>query len=102
MKAAALIFPVLLLAVSVVSIPACSSETAKPVKTRAERQAAAEQKLATIAPPRRYAVDGGELLVLEVPVRDGLSVDFQRCFVWRDAGSSTISCPQPPQIVGGD
>lgn len=76
----------------------CSSEAAKPVLTRAERRADAELRLASMPPPRRYALPDGDMLVLEVSVRDGeWLVETQRCFVWRDRalGTATMSCPQP-------
>lgn len=45
---------------------------------------------------------GGELLVIEVPVKDITGeVDTQRCYVWRDHEfrTSTISCGQQPDVL---
>lgn len=47
-------------------------------------------------PPVTTAVEGGEVVVISVPVRShGHVVEYQTCFIWRDAvnGASSIQCP---------
>ena len=68
----------------------------------AQRQERAEKALSTTPVPRSYRIDGNELKVIEVPVKDGSGfVDTQRCFVWRDAEfrSATLSCGQMPEVL---
>ena len=36
--------------------------------------------------PRTYRIDGNELKVIDLPVKDASGyLELQRCFVWRDA-----------------
>lgn len=87
------------------SLAACSdgaprnSQTAK--EKRAARIAKAEDLLSVTPVPRTYTVGGNQLIVLDVPTRNGYGfVDSQKCFVWRDheLNMASISCPQPAEI----
>lgn len=79
------------------------SPPSKAKKSREQRKAEAQEAISRTPMPRRYAIDGNQLLVVDVPVLDpgSVYVDSQRCFVWRDAEfrTSTISCPHPPELV---
>ena len=78
----------------------CSQEPAKPMKTRRERLAEAEAKIAVTPTPRSYRLDGNELKVIDVPVMGLTDIETQRCFVWRDVEfrTASISCGQMPDI----
>ena len=86
-----------------------SQPPAKPRVTKAERAAATEAALAKTPIPRRYKIDGHDLLVIDVPMREsyGDTLEIQRCFVWRDAEFkvATLSCPheaeEAPPIAPG-
>ena len=74
----------------------------KPRMSKKERAEAAELALSRTPDVRTYRIDGNELKVFEVPVKDSSNfVDVQRCFVWRDAEyrTSTISCGQQPDVL---
>lgn len=80
---------------ALLALAGCGEEPA-PRPARADRVKAAEE--AAAQPPRvqRHAVDGGELVILQVPVRIGRTLtDRQTCYVWRDAEYRTASlqCP---------
>ena len=59
-----------------------------------------ESALAKTPTPRVYQIDGNDLLVVKIPLKDPYSggLDVQTCFVWRDATyrTATITCPQSP------
>lgn len=77
----------------------CSAEADKPRVARIDRKAAAELAVAKTPVPRTYRMDGNELKVIEVPVKDSSGfLDMHRCFVWRDQEfrTATLSCGQEP------
>ena len=77
----------------------CSDQTAVAPKKLdpAQRRAANAATLAAQVPKlTRHPMDGGELLVLEVPVdAKGRYVETRKCFVWRDTkfGNASMQCP---------
>lgn len=87
------------------ALAGCSGDRHK--NTRHARERAAKE-LATHLEKgptkRRYAVDGSELLVLDVPVASMGLPEVQRCFVWRDGENrtSTISCARLPEMAFDD
>ena len=73
-----------------------------PRLTQAARLAHADVELAKPPVPRVYAIQGNQLQVIDVPVRDTSGfVDQQRCFVYRDAEFKTtsLSCESRPDVV---
>jgi hypothetical protein len=95
----------IVLCLAAVVLVGCSEAPSKPLRTKENRQAAAESALAKTPVPRSYRFEGSELKIIEVPVKDGSGfVDSQRCFVWRDAEfkSSALSCGSVPDLVVGD
>lgn len=75
---------------------------AKRIDIIGKRMEAADAILSKTPVPRSYRIDGNELKVIDVPIKDGSGyLDNQRCFVWRDAEfkSATLSCGQMPEIV---
>lgn len=86
---------------SLLLLAACSPEPPRPAADRAARAAQADAALAKTPVPRTYHIDGHELLVIDVPSRDGLRVETQRCFLWRDAEfkTATMTCPNEPELV---
>lgn len=83
-------------------LAACGGPAEQSKVKPAARAAAAEKRLQEGPTARTHAVRGGELLVIEVPVKDFTgSVDSQRCYVWRDQEfkSSSISCNPQPEVV---
>lgn len=68
----------------------CSREPAPQ-----ERRASRGERLAAAAaqPPRtqRWAIGEHELLLLEVPASNGVTVSRRQCFVWRDTAFRTAS-----------
>lgn len=85
-----------------IALSACGkSEPPRRKLSEAEMAAQAERKLAAVPAPREYDVNGHQLIVLQIPVQGyGSTVDFQRCFVWRDKQFQTASmqCEQPPEL----
>lgn len=80
----------------------CGGPPAEAPRSKPARAAAAEKRLQEGPTARTYPVRGGELLVIEVPVKDLTGgVDTQRCYVWRDLEfkTSTLSCGQQPDVV---
>lgn len=95
MKSLALVLLLLLVA--------CSNDRSAP-QARAERKAriAAAAEAHESKPPvvRSHSVNGNQLLIIDVPVVDAAgSKERQRCFVWREQGLASISCPQPPDLL---
>lgn len=95
-----------LLPLAIALVLTSCSDPAADKKYRAERVAkrmeAADAILSKTPVPRSYRIDGNELKVIDVPIKDGSGyLDNQRCFVWRDAEfkSATLSCGQMPEIV---
>jgi len=92
-----------ILLVSALVLAGCSDTVAeKPRKTRQERAADAQAQLSKTPDSRTYRIEGNELRVVEVPVKDSTDfVDIQRCFIWRDQEfkTSTMSCGQQPDIL---
>lgn len=92
----------LALALSVILVGCSDTVAEKPHKTRQERAQDAEAVLSKTPVPRTYRIDGSELKVIDVPVKDASNfVDVQRCFVWRDAEfkTATLSCGQQPEAL---
>lgn len=88
-------------------LAACSNDGPSGA-ARAEAKAARKARLAAAAeaheskPPtvRAHSVGGNQLLIIDVPVVDAAgSKERQRCFVWREQGLVSISCPQPPDLL---
>lgn len=81
----------------------CSDTVAeKSRKSRQERAQDAEAVLSKTPVPRTYRIDGSELKVIDVPVKDASNfVDVQRCFVWtnHEYKTSSISCNQQPELI---
>lgn len=77
----------------VVLLSGCFSEPEKPnAGVRKERQAAAAAALSKTPTPRTYRYTDGELRVLDIPSADRLNfLEYNRCFVWRDAEFKTAS-----------
>lgn len=74
----------------------------KPKLSRQQREEAARLLLSKTPEPKVYHLNGNELKVIEVPVKDSTGhVDVQRCFLWRDQEfkTSTLSCGQMPDVL---
>lgn len=83
-------------------LAACGQPAEQSKPKPVARAAAAEKRLQEGPTARTHAVRGGELLVIEVPVKDFTgSVDNQRCYVWRDQEfrTSSISCGAQPDVL---
>lgn len=89
--------------VAALLLAGCADDVPKPVKSsRADRLAKAEALLGKAPVPRTYAIQGHQLLVLDVPVADTFGfVEVQRCLIWRDAEfkMATMSCPQQAEVL---
>lgn len=99
---AAMLRPCILLIALAVS--ACDSAPPPAhAATRKERRQDAEAVVSKKPEPFVYSYTEGELRVYDVPTLAPGSalVESQKCFVWRDREfrTSTISCPQPPEVV---
>lgn len=95
-------YRLILIAVALV-VAGCGDTVAeKPRLSRQQREEAAQLLLSKTPKPQVYHLDGNELKVIEVPVRDSTGhVEFQRCFLWRDQEfkTSTLSCGQMPDVM---
>lgn len=92
----------LILLGALVLIGCGDTQAEKPRMSKKERAEAAELALSRTPDVRTYRIDGNELKVFEVPVKDSSNfVDIQRCFVWRDQEfkTATLSCGQQPEIM---
>lgn len=76
----------------------CSQEKPKEVRVRQEVKASA---------PTTIPVNGNQIVVVEIPSKDGKYTDIQKCYVWRDAEfkTSSMSCPseqtvESPGVLG--
>ena len=90
----------LLLVLALAGCGEVADQKARPSKQ--DRIAATEAKLSKTPEPRTYTIDGNQLKVIDVPVKDSTGhADIQRCFVWRDNEYKTasISCGQMPEII---
>ena len=89
-----------------VGLAGCGDPAPSAASARAaQRQERAEKALSTTPVPRSYRIDGNELKVIEVPVKDGSGfVDSNRCYIWRDQEFKTasISCESRPEIALSD
>ena len=92
----------------VLLLVACDDKASDAVraKVRADLRAerAAKVQAFTAQPPNvlRHDLDGGQLMVLDIPVsRDG-SKERQTCFVWRDEAlkSAAFTCPTREVYIG--
>ena len=86
-------------------VAGCSpSEQTKANKIKSERIESARAIAAQPPQPKTYAINGNQLVVVEVSSADGRFVDKQKCFVWRDQEfkTSAISCPseQATEVPG--
>lgn len=97
-----------LLLVGVMLLVACGDKASDAVraKVRADLRAEREAKVQAFVaqPPKvlRHDLDGGQLMVLDIPVsRDG-SKERQTCFVWRDEAlkSASFTCPTREVYIG--
>lgn len=77
-------------------LAACSDtpSDASRAERRAKREAAAAAFIAKPPTAQEHTLDKGGLVVLDVPVTDGYGgMERQKCFVWREPGIASISCP---------
>jgi hypothetical protein len=90
----------------VLVLVACSDTPAgKPPRAVQDRQAAAEAALSKTPVPRSYRLDGNELKVIDVPIKDSQGfLDSMRCFIWRDVEfkTATMSCGAQPEVLLGN
>jgi hypothetical protein len=90
----------------VLALVACSDTPAgKPPRTPQDRQVAAEAALSKTPVPRSYRLDGNELKVIDVPIKDSQGfLDSMRCFIWRDVEfkTATMSCGAQPEVLLGN
>lgn len=95
-------YRLILLAVALV-VAGCGDTVAEKTRlSRQKREESAQLLLSKTPQPQVYYLDGNELKVIEVPVRDSTgNVDVQRCFLWRDQEfkTSTLSCGQMPEVL---
>lgn len=81
----------------------CGGQPPDAPRTKPSARAAATEKRLQEGPAARtYPVRGGELLVIEVPVKDSTGlVEMQRCYVFRDLEfrTSTLSCAREPEVL---
>lgn len=69
---------------------------------RAEREAKVQAFVAQPPSVLKHDLEGGQLMVLDIPVsRDG-SKERQTCFVWRDSAlkSAAFTCPTREVYIG--
>jgi hypothetical protein len=83
--------------ISLVLLVACSSERpADEVRAqrKAKKEAAAEAVLTQPPDVRQHQIKDGALVVIDVAVPDGYGgVERQKCFVWREPGIASMTCP---------
>lgn len=86
---------------AVLVLVGCSEAPDVPVvrvnSATAVRAALADAAVAQTPVPRRYKVDGNDLMIIDVPSKDEATglLETQRCYVWRDNEyrTATITCP---------
>jgi len=88
----------ILTACTLLTLAGCSDNAtrAAPKDQKAERMAKAGLTLQVNPSPRTYTVQGNQMLVLDVPSADATGfVEYQTCYIWRDAEfkTSSIHCP---------
>lgn len=69
---------------------------------RNNRNAIIQKNINTPPNIKTHDVDGGQVLILDIPYADTRNPHFlesQKCFVWKDSTSSSMSCPHQPEIV---
>ena len=69
-----------------------ASEREKARKAREEKVSAALEAGPTV---KKFQLEKGEILVLRIPHKDRYSIQYAKCFVWRDleTRTSAIHCP---------
>lgn len=96
--------PMRALALVVVLLAACDDRAGDAARQqlRVERDAKAQAFAAQPPAMLRHDLDGGQLLVLDIPLaRDGIK-ERQTCFVWRDTTlkSAAFTCPTREVYLG--